>query len=31
MLQRMGGLLGIRDDTKEEEEDGGRGEPLPSH
>ena len=31
MLRITGGNLGIRDDGKDEEEDGGRGEPRASH
>jgi hypothetical protein len=31
MLRITGGILGIRDDGKDEEEDGGRGEPRASH
>jgi hypothetical protein len=31
MLRIMGRIMGIRDDGKEEEEDGGRGQPRASH
>jgi len=31
MLRITGGIMGIRDDGMEEEEDGGRGEPHASH
>ena len=31
MLRITGGILRIRDDGKDEEEDGGRGEPRTSH
>jgi len=31
MLRITGGILGIQDDGKNKEEDGGRGEPRGSH
>ena len=31
MLRIIGGILGIQDDGKDAEEDGGRGEPRTSH
>jgi len=31
MLRITGGILGIRDDGKDKEDDGGRGEPRASH